>query len=150
MIEKALMRVPFFVIVLVERVNAALRVVRQHCEIKTLHRRCAFRSQLFSNSLLILEPTNLVATRAPVLLDKSLASVMQTRIVQVRSVRVRFRLREREEIGRYVARVLKGKPEVRHDSHVLHLQLCAVVRAARVLFCVEHERKIVIGVVLRR
>src|SRR6185369_9445013 len=57
------------------------------------------------------------------------------------------RRRQREEVGGDVARVLFRETEVWHHRHVLHLQLRAVVRAARVEFGVENKRQLLLLVV---
>src|SRR5256714_9291625 len=90
-------------------------LVRHQSEVETCERRRALGGQLFADALLLLEAVYLVAARAAVLLDERLALVGERGVVHEGSVGVLGGLREREEVGRDVARVLLGQTEVRHD-----------------------------------
>src|SRR5215203_31933 len=111
-------------------------MMRLECEVETLDWSCAFNCQLLTDALFLFEAADLVTTGAAVLLDETTTLFFQVCVFHEIRGWIAWRRGEREEISSDVARVCFGQAEVWHHRHVLHLQLSAIVRAARMQFSV--------------
>src|ERR1700682_4852591 len=91
-----------------------------------------------------------MASSAAEVADPLLPFVLQLGIVHESSIGIRtgLLLLQRDEIGGYVRCILLCQPQAGHDSHVLDLQLMAIVRALAMLQ-VEDKGQTLLGIIFR-
>src|SRR5882762_1816432 len=130
------------------RIDAFFRGPGHQSKVQAFKRSRSFGCKFLTDTLLLFEAFDLVASCATVLFDRVPSGLLQLWIVHVIRIRVGHLRRLRKQIGCDIPRILHGQPQVRHDCHILDLKLGAVIGTLGMKICVEYKWEFLVFIVL--